>query len=217
MQRGQLTDADRQDLELLSRCQAREQSALRELYERHYKRVHNIAYRMLGNEDDAEELVPEVFLKVWQKCPTFQNRCRFTTWLYQITSNLAVDRLRARRTRKSASLEDLPSPEMLPGYRADEHANPEQVYLREEEARELHAAIQRLSDEERLLVTLYHLQGCSYEEIQEITGIKPANIKSKLFRARQRLKRYLTAYRRENSDELQTGSTETGGLLFAKM
>jgi|YelNatPaOPRAMG01_1025707.scaffolds.fasta_scaffold72034_1 RNA polymerase sigma-70 factor (ECF subfamily) len=208
---------DRRDLELLASCRAGNQSALRELYDKYHRRVFNIAYRMLGNEQDAEELVPEVFLKVWRNSHSFKGKCKFSTWLHQIACNLAVDRLRARRTRKSMFLEDLPTPEVIPGFRSEEYQSPENIYLRAEEVEQLHNAIQRLSDEERLLVTLYHLQGCSYEEIEEITGIKPSNIKSKLFRARQRLKRYLLAYDQERPNELQTDTGETGRLLFAEV
>jgi len=212
-----LGEADGRDMELLARCCAGQQSALRELYDRHHRRVYNIAYRVLGNQEDAEELVPEVFLKVWRNCRSFKGRCRFTTWLYQITANLAVDRLRAKRIRKSTYLEDLPQPEAAVGLQEHEYESPEQAYLKTEEVQELHKAIQHLSHEERLLVTLYHLQGFSYDEIQEITGIKTVNIKSKLFRARQRLKQRLLAYRQERPNELQTGTGEAGGLLFAKV
>ncbi|MGQ9696824.1 MAG: RNA polymerase sigma factor [Armatimonadota bacterium] len=212
-----LGDSEGRDAELLARCRAGEQSALRELYDRHHRRVFNIAYRMLGDPEDAEELVPEVFLKIWRNCRSFKGKCRFTTWLYQITANWAVDRLRAKRIRRSTSLEDMSQPEAAAAFREPEHESPERAYLRTEEVQELHNAIQQLSHEERLLVTLYHLQGFSYQEIQDITGIKTANIKSKLFRARQRLRQRLLAYRQERPNELQTGTGEAGGLLFAKV
>jgi RNA polymerase sigma-70 factor (ECF subfamily) len=202
-----------EDLELLRRCQQGDPLALQGLYDRHHKLVYDLAFRMLGSHEDAEELVTEAFLRLWRGCHSFKGRCRVTTWIYQITSNRCLDRLRSRRSRKSLALEDIAAPETLADYQAPERDQPEETFLREEQARHLHSALNRLPEEDRLLVTLYHLQGCSYEEIQEITRIKPTNIKSKLYRARQRLKQHLSALEEEADHGLQPGKDSAGGLL----
>jgi RNA polymerase sigma-70 factor (ECF subfamily) len=207
--------AERRDRELIQACQEGSQDALRELWEAHHRMVYNLAYRMLNSHDDAEELVPEAFLKVWRNCHRFGGRSRVTTWIYQIASNLAVDRLRARKSRAHASLEDLPGEGESAAPVHDHAALPEEAYLRSEESERLHQALSELNEGDRLLITLYHLQGLSYEEIQEITGISNANIKSRLFRARQRLKKLLAPYREESSHDVQTDSDQAGGLLFA--
>jgi RNA polymerase sigma-70 factor (ECF subfamily) len=207
--------AERKDRDLIRACQNGSQAALRDLWDSHHRMVYNLAYRMLNSHEDAEELVAETFLKVWRNCHRFGGRSRVTTWIYQIASNLAVDRLRARRSRAHALLEDLPGEgeSATPLYENPEH--PEEAYLRSEASEQLHQALGQLNEGDRLLITLYHLQGLSYEEIQEITGISNANIKSRLFRARQRLKKLLAPYREESSHDVQTDSDQTGGLLCA--
>jgi RNA polymerase sigma-70 factor (ECF subfamily) len=209
------TAAEERDRELIAACRDGSQAALRELWDRHHRMIYNLAYRMLGSHDDAEELVPEVFLKVWRNCHRFGGRSRVTTWIYQMASNLAVDRLRSRRSRAYILLEDLPEgqePAQLP---SDSDARPEESYLRSEAAEQLHTALGRLSPEDRLLVTLYHLQGHTYEEIEEITGLSNANIKSKLFRARQRLKKHLAPLREDRTHDVQNDTDSAGGLLCA--
>jgi RNA polymerase sigma-70 factor, ECF subfamily len=207
--------AEARDRELLEACRQGSQAALRELWEHHHRMIYNLAYRMLGSHDDAEELVPEVFLKVWRNSHKFGGRSRVTTWIYQMASNLAVDRLRSRRSRSYALLDDLPEGQGAANLPAEDSSRPEDAYLRTEAAEQLHAALGRLNPDDRLLVTLYHLQGHSYEEIEEITGLSNANIKSKLFRARQRLKKHLAPLREDPSNEVQTDSDSAGGLLCA--
>ena len=206
-------EAEAKNRELILACQQGSQAALRELWERHHRMVYNLAYRMMGSHEDAEELVPEVFLKVWRNCGRFQGRSRVTTWIYQVASNLAVDRLRSRRSRSHDLLEDLPNGGEAAMALSDDAVHPEEAYLRTEMAEQLHRALGKLNEDDRLLVTLYHLQGLSYDEIGEITGITNANIKSKLFRARQRLKQHLAPYREDRSHDVQTDSDSAGGLL----
>jgi len=207
--------AEAMDRELIQKCQEGSQAALRDLWERHHRMVYNLAYRMLGSHEDAEELTPEVFLKIWRNCHRFGGRSRVTTWIYQVASNLAVDRLRARRSRPQTLLEDLPGGTEAVSALTDDTPAPEQAYLRSELADQIHDALEKLSAEDRLLVTLYHLQGLSYDEIQEATGITNANIKSKLFRARQRLKKHLAPYQEDSTHEVQADTDSTGGLFFA--
>lgn len=205
--------AEARDRELLQACQEGSQAALRELWDHHHRMIYNLAFRMLGSHEDAEEMVPEVFLKVWRNSHRFGGRSRVTTWIYQMASNLAVDRLRSRRSRSYALLDDLPESQGLAQKPAEPAAQPEEAYLRSEAADQLHVALGRLTPEDRLLVTLYHLQGHSYEEIEEITGLSNANIKSKLFRARQRLKKHLAPLREDPSHDVQTDTDSAGGLL----
>jgi len=207
--------AEARDRELIRACQGGSQAALRELWDRHYRMVYNLAYRMLGSHEDAEELAPEVFLKIWRSCGRFQGRSRVTTWIYQVASNLAVDRLRSRRSRSHVLLDDLPKGQEGAIPSAEEGVHPEEAYLRTETAEQLHQALGKLSPEDRLLITMYHLQGLSYEEIHEVTGISNPNIKSKLFRARQRLKKHLAPFRDDLHYDVQTDSDPSGGLLCA--
>lgn len=198
---------------LMARCARGDQAAFQMLYERHHRMVYNLAFRLLGNHADAEEVLPDVFVKVWQKAGEFRGQSRVTTWLYRVTSNMAMDRLRAARVGREVYYEDLTIAEKEMPDRGAASETPEQAVLRQEDERALELALGRLGAEDRLLVTLYHLQGCSYAEIEEITGVTPVNIKSKLFRARRRLRDILkAAVKGDAPDGVQGDTASVDGL-----
>ena len=175
------------DETLMIRCGRGDQRAFQALYERHHRMIYNLTYRMLGNHADAEEVTPDVFVKVWQKASEFRGQSRVSTWIYRIAANMAMDRLRSARVSREVFWDDLTSVEKeMPDRPVAE--TPEQALMRQEDQRTLARAVARLGAEDRLLVTLYHLRGLSYAEIEEITGVTSVNIKSKLFRARRRLR-----------------------------
>lgn len=209
---------------LMARCGRGDQAAFQTLYERYYRMVYNLAFRMLGNHADAEEVTPEVFIKVWQKAADFRGQSRVSTWMYRVAANMALDRLRSARVTREVFWDDLtPVEKEMPGGEASE--TPEQALLRTESQRALAAALARLAAEDRLLVTLYHLQGLTYAEIEEVTGITPANIKSKLFRARRRLRGHLqvehmdileTTPKGDAPDEMRRSTDTADGLCLAE-
>ena len=175
----------------MTRCAAGDEAAFGVLYERHHRLVYNIAYRMLGNPTDAEDILPDVFVKAWTKAGDFRGGSQVSTWLYRIAANMAMDRLRSGRHTKEVFWDDLPVRDQAMPDVGGESDNPERVAIRHDDERRLNKALGMLSKDERLLVTLYHLQGCSYTEVEEITGISTQNIKSRLFRARRRLKGFM--------------------------
>jgi RNA polymerase sigma-70 factor (ECF subfamily) len=204
------------DETLMARCARGDQAAFQALYERHHRMVYNLAFRLLGNHADAEEVLPDVFVKVWQKAGEFRGQSRVTTWLYRVASNMAMDRLRAARVGREVFYEDLSIAEKEMPDRSAASETPEETILRQADQRLLAAAMGRLGAEDRLLVTLYHLQGCSYAEIEEITGVTPVNIKSKLFRARRRLRDILkSSVKGDASDGVQGDTAPLDGLRMA--
>jgi RNA polymerase sigma-70 factor (ECF subfamily) len=212
---GVHTDAA-SDETLMARCGQGDQAAFHALYQRHHRMIYNLAFRLLGNHADAEEVMPDVFVKVWQKAAEFRGQSRVSTWLYRVTSNMAMDRLRSARVGKEVFWEDLSLVEKEMPDRSATAETPEEAVLRQEDQRVLAAAMQRLPPEDRLLVTLYHLQGCSYAEIEEITGVTAVNIKSKLFRARKRLRELMkSSVRGDASDDVQGNSPAVDGLHMA--
>src|SRR5689334_22367653 len=98
------------DRSLIRRCAGGDEAALRALYERYHGMVYNLLYRMLGSRDDADELLPDVFLKVWHGAARFQARSNPVTWIYRIASNACIDRLRRRTAIVSVSLDELSEP-----------------------------------------------------------------------------------------------------------
>ena len=175
--------------ELLRRCREQDQDALQVLFRRHERPVYGLLYRMLGNREDAEEALAEVFVTVWRAAAKFRGDAKFTTWLYHIAANAARDVLRSRRSQQTVSLDDLTEWESEALMSAsDPGEDPSEAVVRAEERAVIMSYLQKLSPDDRLLITLYHIQEASYEEISQITGIPPANLKVRLFRARQRLR-----------------------------
>ncbi|MBI2842167.1 MAG: RNA polymerase sigma factor [Armatimonadetes bacterium] len=195
--------------ELLGRCKEKDEAALRELLRRHERPVYSMLYRMLGSHEDAEEALADVFVKVWRSAGSFRGASKFTTWLYRIAGNTAKDKLRSRRARPEVAVEDEIITEVLVSHSA---ADPEQAAVQADEVARIELAMQNLSYEDRLLVSLYHIEERSMEEIAEITGHSRGNLKVKLFRARQRLRKLLGEMDQETSDEMQSGTTESIGL-----
>jgi RNA polymerase sigma factor (sigma-70 family) len=211
-----LVERTHTDEQLLARCGTGDEVAFRDLYERHQRMVYNLVFRMTGNHADAEELVPDVFVRVWQKARDFRGGSRVSTWLYRIAANLAMDHLRSARHTREVFWEDLPPQDQLASDRSEAEDGPEYFALRQDDRRRLEGALMRLGVEERLLVTLYHLQDCSYAEIEDVTGISTTNIKSRLFRARRRLRQHMLGLEKgDASDDMQEYAAAADGLLLA--
>lgn len=201
---------------LLEMCKRQDQEALRILFRRHERPVYNLLYRMLSNREDAEEALAEVFVKVWRAAASFKGDAKFTTWLYRIASNTARDRLRSRMTRQEVSFEDMAADDTD----ALEHfqgtaESPETAAIESEDRARIVRAMQQLSEEDRLLVSLYHFQELDYDEIEQVTGISPSNLKVRLFRARQRLKKICAEQEKDgvgNDTDMRRDSTGSSGL-----
>lgn len=199
--------------ELLALCARGDQQALKSLFLRHQRPVYGLLYRMLSNYEDAEDALAEVFVKVWKSAAGFRGSSSFTTWLYRIASNTARDMLRARKARPEVSMEDiLVSETELLKNSASHFEDPEETVLRAEGNAALAAGMARLSEEDRLLISLYHLQDRSYEEIAGITGIPPGHLKVKVFRARQRLKKLFIQIEKEETNGLRDSTAESAGI-----
>jgi len=199
---------------LLELCKRQDQEALRVLFRRHERPVYSLLYRMLSNHEDAEEALAEVFVKVWRAAGSFKGEAKFTTWLYRIASNTARDKLRSRQIRQEVFIDDSIVDEAGLGERiASPGMDPEKCVLIADERARVMRAMQDLSEEDRLLVTLYHFQECDYEEISQVTGVSPANLKVRLFRARQRLRKLCADDEREGGiNEMRVDTAESSGL-----
>jgi len=199
--------------ELLARCARGDQHALKALFSRHERPVYRMLYRMLGCREDAEEALADVFVKIWRGAAGFRGTASFTTWLYRIAANAARDMLRSRRGRIEVPLEELMINEARLLERASaDFDDPEESLIRAQANAVLASAMARLSDEDRLLITLYHLQDLSYEEISEITKLPTAHLKVKVFRARQRLKKYCETIEEEEKNGLRNSTGESTGI-----
>jgi len=182
--------------EVIQSCKAGNEEAFGEIVLRSQKKVFNIAYRMLGNKEEAKDVAQEVFLSVYASIKDLREEAKFGAWLTQITINHCRNRwkyLERRKYFKSESLDDPIETEdgEIPRPIYDPSDNPETLY----EKRMIQEAIQRgllkLKEEQREMIVLKDLQGLSYEEIGELFQLPIGTVKSKLHRARMDLKRIL--------------------------
>jgi len=169
---------DQQDLDLIECVKKGDESACKVLVDKHKNYAFTIAYRILGNREEAEEVSQDAFIKSFKSLPGFNHESRFTTWFYRIVHNLAVSQLRRRKTHFDT-------------IDHHHHLEDEAVYLNDisfqERKRYLHLAMQRLVSDDITMLTLFYLKEFSLEEIAEVTQIAANTIKVKLFRARKRL------------------------------
>lgn len=182
------------DERLVARAVAGDRSAFEALVRRHQTPLVNHLYRLIGSRDAALDLAQDVFIKVYTSLASFDPKYRFTTWLYRIASNCAIDQLRKKQV-PTFSLEpafgdaDTPNAESrLAGSGPD----PDQVLrLRELQGR-LDAAILDLPTAYRELILLRHRQHCRYDEIARITRLPIGTVKNRIFRAREILRERLS-------------------------
>jgi RNA polymerase sigma-70 factor, ECF subfamily len=168
------------------------QLAFRVLVERHSRSVFRLAYRMCGNEQDAEDLVQETFLRAYKQISKFDGRSTFSTWLYRICANCSLDLLRSRKSRREVKVKDYgeQSQDWLEAVAAPQ-PGPERLTQSGQMAKLLEPALNQLSEMERTAFVLRHYEGCDIEEIAEALGVQANAAKHSVFRAVQKLRRAL--------------------------
>jgi RNA polymerase sigma-70 factor (ECF subfamily) len=176
---------------LAERCQSGDAEAFGQLVERYKKRVFNLALRMLRNHDDAEDIAQETFLHVFRAIRSFRIDQRFSTWIYKVASNLCIDLLRRRRHPTVSLDAPLRDSEDLHREIPDWSSAPSEVYDHVELHTDLQRVIDRLPPRYRLVIVLRHTQDLSYEEIAAITEMPLGTVKTRLFRAREIMRRDL--------------------------
>jgi RNA polymerase sigma factor (sigma-70 family) len=183
--RGAIVEA-LSDAELVELVLAGDQDAFSVLVERYKDAVQNLAYRMLSNATEAEDVTQEVFVRAYTQLATYKPVHKFSTWLLSIASHLAIDQLRRRRFL-ALPLEDVPFLEWI----TDLGAGPEQSALQGEQQDEIQAYLRRLPSKYRAVIVLRYWYDFSYEEIAAALQLTPPLVKARLHRARELLARYM--------------------------
>ena len=162
----------------MAQVQRRDQEAFTRLLDRHLHALQKFLLRMTGNAADADEVAQEAFLRIWSHARRWQpNRVKFTTWLYRIARNLAIDRHRKRReTTDDMSLI------------VDDAPDTGQVMDAERRQRMLRAAVDRLPERQRTALTLCHFDGLSNQDAADVLEVTVEALESLLSRARRTLK-----------------------------
>lgn len=199
MREQQATSLPVPDEELVKRVQHGDREAFEELVRRHKRPIVNYVYRILGDYDKAVELSQETFLRVWANIERYEPLAKFTTWLYRIATNLAINVLRDSKRGKFYSLsrpaeQEEPDGALAEASVPDATGDPEERTAREEIRRMTRMAIASLPQRYRMMLVMRDLEELSYEEIAEITKKPLGTVKSRINRARLLLKEKLEPY-----------------------
>jgi RNA polymerase sigma-70 factor (ECF subfamily) len=190
--------ADQEDRRLIDRVKAGDHEAFDLLFQRYFAIVSRQAIRLTGNREEAEEVVQEVFLTVYEKAHTFRGTAAFSTWLYRVTANAALTKLRRRKKGEELSLEAY-----LPRFREDGHhlvrpvvdwSNELEAHVASEERQRLiQQALDMLAPMDKAVVVLSDLEGFSDREIASALGLSVSAVKARLHRSRLALRGKLAA------------------------
>ena len=179
------------DTDLVARAAAGEGVCFDQLVERYHRQIANFVFRMVGNYETALDLTQEVFIKVYGSLGRYNPEFKFSTWIYKIASNTAIDYLRKKSVAVTplyaVSGDDeefeLPIPAKGP--------SPERVLERTERSAQIEEAISKLPTRYRELIVLRHVSELSYDEIAEVTGLPLGTVKNRIFRAREAMRKHL--------------------------
>lgn len=180
----------------------REQARFNELMSDTYRKVYNMAYRLVGNRSDAEDLTQEAFYRAYRSFGDYEGDRPFENWIFRIVTRLFLDLLRNRRRRVKAVSYDTPlqsagGEENLYFDMADVKPNPEQEVISDTFSEELQRALDSLSAEQRLLITLADVEGVPYKEIADMLGKPVGTIRSRLHRTHKAIRARLEQIKRQ--------------------
>jgi RNA polymerase sigma-70 factor (ECF subfamily) len=175
------------DRELVATAVNGGDGSFEELVRRYQRPISAYVYRMVGNYESALDLTQEIFIKVYSSLKRYRAEFKFSTWIYKIAHNAAVDHLRRSATREQ-SLVVGPEGDNFDLPVESGRLSPEQESERKERRIEIEAVVRTLPANYRELIILRHSQDLSYEEIVEVTGLPLGTVKNRLFRAREMMR-----------------------------
>ena len=176
------------ETDILIRCQNGDKEAFRRVVVTHQRMVFSLALKMLADEAEAEDVVQETFIRVWQNFGRYNPQLKFSTWLYSIASRLCIDRL-----KKMRRIVALPDDELvLQRFASD--ADSHTVLENKEWVALVRLLADELSTKQKLVFTLCQLEGLSSDEAEQITGLNARQVKSNLYAARQTIRERLKKF-----------------------
>ncbi|MCX6238401.1 MAG: RNA polymerase sigma factor [Bacteroidia bacterium] len=179
------------DSELINQILNGNMNAFTFLVNRYQKLVVHISGRLIQRHEELEDVCQDVFLKVYQNLGKYRNECKLSTWIATIAYNTSINYLRKFKKGGEVNSDDLAAFEKLTDFKSDDYEKAEYRYIREQ--------IELLPVQYRTVLTLYHLEEFSYQEIEQITGMPEGTVKNYLFRAKALLKEKLKFVVDENS------------------
>ncbi len=165
------------------------------LVDKYQNRVYNQAYRMLGNSEDAEEAAQDVFLRIYRSINKFRGESKITTWIYRITSNVCINRLRKMQLEVVSLDEPLDEDgRTVAELIADKAPDPESELKSKQIAELVRSNVRTLPPNWAMALSLNHFEGLSYDEIAEVMEIPKATVATYIFRGRRKLAQQLIAF-----------------------
>ncbi|MGD9684601.1 MAG: RNA polymerase sigma factor [Candidatus Obscuribacterales bacterium] len=192
---------DLEDEALVDRYrQTGDASFFKSLVRRYQNRIYNSAYRMLGNKEEAEEVVQDTFVKVHNGLSGFRRQASFAAWLFRISHNLCIDNLRSRKRQRgllfffpsSSNADgdgDRPAPELR-----DDGPDPQQIVDLSEQSSVVAGALAKLPESQRAVLVLHDMEGFSYQDIASIVGTSIGTVRSRLHYGRLKMRELLEPY-----------------------
>lgn len=190
--------AEPTDVQLVARTQEGDPSAFDALIRKYQPRLYGLVYNMTSNHEDTGDLLQDIFAKAYRSIKGFRGQSSFYTWLHTIAVNMTINFLKKRGRRFSVSLDDIDSniqndKEFL---ELTATSDPVREANLGELQRRLNDAMMRLSNEHRLVVSMFDIQGMPHAEISKILGISEGTVRSRLFYAHRQLQNYLEEFRK---------------------
>ena len=181
------------EAELIERCRALDRSAHDELYHRFRRQVAGNLYRVLGDRDDLEDLVQEVFVIAFRGLVRFRQDARLSTWLYRICVNVALGRIRTRKRRPTtlgvADLEGVVADSSL----VERPETPDRSLERHQDRARVYRALEQLAPKKRIVLYLHEIEGLDLKQIAYLVESNPVTVRTRLFYARREFYRVLAA------------------------
>ena len=186
------------DAALVERARANDPAAFDELVQRYKQRIYGTIYHMTSNHEDANDLAQETFIRAYKNLHRFKGDSSFYTWIYRIAVNTTINFLNShrRRSKNFLSLDDVDAriqddPDFIERTSGE---GPSGEVAANELMEQINTALQRLSPDHRLVVTLYDIQGLSHAEVAKITNSSEGTVRSRLYYARLQLQQLLKRY-----------------------
>jgi RNA polymerase sigma-70 factor, ECF subfamily len=187
---------DRDEADLILRCQQGDQEALKEIYDRYRERVYRVAYGVVRQREDALEIVQDVFVKLFRTIRSFKGKSRLYTFLYRMTMNTAIDHV--RRMKKFSK----PSVQEEGGFQLPEHPEkgPDRIFLYKELEEKVKGALEKLPTDQRMAIIFREIEGLSYQEMSETMGCSLGTVMSRLHYGRKKMQEMLKGYVKEGGE-----------------
>ena len=197
------------DQELVARTQGGDPTAFDELVVKYSPRLYGLIYHMTSNHEDTNDLLQDVFSKAYRSICNFRGNSSFYTWMHSIAVNMTINFLKKRNRRQHPSLNDPDSniendPDFIA---ATSNGDPTREVSIHELQKKLNAAMQRLSHDHRIVVTMFDIQGMPHADIAKILKVSEGTVRSRLFYAHRQLQNSLHEFKRKVSVSHVPGAT----------